>query len=233
MRALAQRYADDPDIAVLAAGRDERARVRLMAADGKPQAWTPQIIAWLDRALRLAPLHPGAHHYRIHLFEDSRQPGRALASAQQLGALAPIVGHLVHMPSHIYFRLGRYRDAVAANDAAVKADRDYAAAAGATSDYAIHNLHFLGSLRSGVAKATSRSVQRNNFQRQSRLADDAHDGTRQLFGRAGAHAGAPAAVELVESNAEVRSVVGLPARLDALCARDGIGRTRRCRRGAR
>ncbi len=183
MRALAERYADNADIAVLAAEAAMNAHAYdYWRADGKPQKWTPQIIAWLDRALNLAPLHPGAHHYRIHLFEDSPQPERALASAQQLGTLAPMVGHLVHMPSHIYFRIGRYREAVAANDAAVKADRDYAAAAGATSDYAIHNLHFLwvSALWSGE-RDTATTAADQLAAAASASGDDAHDGTRQHF----------------------------------------------------
>lgn len=183
MQALAQRYADDADVAVLAAEASMNAHpYDYWRTDGKPRQWTPQIIAWLDRALRLAPLHPGAHHYRIHLFEDSPQPEQALPSAQQLGTLAPMVGHLVHMPSHIYFRLGRYRHAVAANDAAVKADRDYAAATGVTSDYAIHNLHFLwvSALWSGDSD-TAISAADQLAAAVSASADDAQDGTRQHF----------------------------------------------------
>ena len=144
MAALGERYTDDADIAVLAAEAAMNAHAYdYWRSDGKPQAWTPPIIAWLDRALGVAPRHPGAHHFRIHLFEESPQREIALTSAEQLGTLAPMVGHLVHMPSHIFFRLGRYRDAVAANEAAVNADREYAAASGAGSGYAIHNLHFL------------------------------------------------------------------------------------------
>lgn len=143
MRALADDYAGDADLAVLAAEAAMNAHAYdYWRADGRPQAWTPQIIAWLDRALSVAPAHPGAHHYRIHLFEDSPQRERALDSAERVGTLAPIVGHLVHMPSHIFFRLGRYHDAVTANEAAVAADREYAAATDTTSDYALHNLHY-------------------------------------------------------------------------------------------
>ena len=183
MRALAERYPDDADIAVLAAEAAMNAHAYdYWRADGKPREWTMQIIAWLDRALSLAPLHPGAHHYRIHLFEDSPQPERALASAQKLGTLAPMVGHLVHMPSHIYFRLGRYREAAAANDAAVKADRDYAAATGATSDYVIHNLHFLwvSALWSGDREIAIGAADQLAAAA-SAPAADAQDGTRQHF----------------------------------------------------
>ncbi|MGH6609149.1 MAG: hypothetical protein ACRECQ_02740 [Burkholderiaceae bacterium] len=152
MVVLAEQFAHDADIAVLAAEAMMNAHpYDYWASNGRPKSWTPQIMTLLDRALRIAPDHPGAHHYNIHLFEESREPKRALSSAEQLGALAPIVGHLVHMPSHIYFRLGRYQQAVNANQAAVDADRAYLAASGAQSGYAIHNLHFLwaSALRNG------------------------------------------------------------------------------------
>ncbi|MEP6608262.1 MAG: hypothetical protein ABJA83_06250 [Burkholderiaceae bacterium] len=144
MRAVAQNFPNDPDMLVLAAEAAMTAHAYdYWHADGRPKGWTPEVAGWLDRALQLAPTHPGAHHYRIHLFEDSRQPERALASAVQLGALVPIVGHLMHMPSHIFFRIGRYRDALLANRAAVQADRAYGAATGTETDYAVHNLHYL------------------------------------------------------------------------------------------
>ena len=184
MATLANRYADDADIAVLAAEAMMNAHAYdYWRSNGRPRAWTPQIIAWLDRAQRLAPAHPGAHHYRIHLFEDSPHPERALASAEQLGALAPIVGHLVHMPSHLFFRLGRYREAVAANSAAVQADREYAAATGAESDYAIHNLHFLwiSALWSGDSDTAVLAADQLAAAAAALPADDAHDGTRQHF----------------------------------------------------
>lgn len=184
MRTVASRYPADADIAVLAGEALMNAHAYdYWRADGRAQAWTPQIIAWLEHTLRLAPDHPGAHHYLIHLFEDSQQPGRALASAGKLGALAPIVGHLVHMPSHIFFRLGRYRDAVAANSAAVQADVDYSAATGAASDYAIHNLHFLwaSALWSGDGSTAARAAEQLAALSQASAGIDARDGTRQHF----------------------------------------------------
>jgi tetratricopeptide (TPR) repeat protein len=183
MAALADQHADDADIAVLAAEAMMNAHAYdYWRIDGRPQAWTPQIIAWLDRALALAPAHPGAHHYRIHLFEDSPQPERAIASAEQLGTLAPIVGHLVHMPSHIFFRVGRYRDALVANSAAVEADRKYAAATEVRSDYSIHNLHFLwvSALWSGDSDAAVQAADQLAAAAAG-SADDVHDGTRQHF----------------------------------------------------
>jgi tetratricopeptide (TPR) repeat protein len=148
MRKLAARYPDDADIAVLAAEAIMNAHpYDYWRAGGAPQPWTPEVEALLDRATRLAPDHPGAHHYRIHLYEASTTPAKALASADRIGTLAPAVGHLVHMPSHIYLRLGRYHDAVLANRAAVESDRGYLAAVNANptyaADYVPHNVHFL------------------------------------------------------------------------------------------
>ena len=184
MRTLAKRYPADADIAVLAAEASMNAHAYdYWRADGRPQAWAPQITAWLESALRISPEHPGAHHYRIHLFEDSRQPERALSSAGKLGALTPIVGHLVHMPAHIFFRLGRYRDAVAANSAAVHADRDYSAATGATSDYAIHSLHFLwaSALWSGDGGTATRAADQLAAAAQASPSANARDATSQHF----------------------------------------------------
>src|SRR6185295_1076352 len=69
--------------------------------------------------------HPGAIHLYIHAVEASRQPQRAEAAADRLVTLMPGAGHLVHMPSHIYWWVGRYADAVSVNTAAVQADRPY------------------------------------------------------------------------------------------------------------
>jgi tetratricopeptide (TPR) repeat protein len=162
MQTVANQYSDDADVAVLAAEAGMNAHAYdYWRANGQPQRWTPKIAQLLDRALALAPRHPGAHHYVIHLFEDSSQPEKALASAEQLGTLAPMVGHLVHMPSHIYFRLGRYREAVASNAAAVNADLEYAKATGADTDYAIHNLHYLwvSALWSGDADTATQAAE--------------------------------------------------------------------------
>jgi tetratricopeptide (TPR) repeat protein len=148
MVALAGRRSDDADIAVLAAEALMTAHAYdWWRADGTAQRWTPRIAELLDRALSLAPDHPGAHHYRIHLYDESRTPAAALGSAQRLPAITPGVGHLVHMPSHVYLRLGRYHEAVLANQRAVSADERYATATitdrAYAAGYALHNQHFL------------------------------------------------------------------------------------------
>ena len=77
MRKLAARYPDDADIAVLAAEAIMNAHpYDYWRPAGAPQPWTPEVVALLDRATRLAPDHPGAHHYRIHLYEASTTPER-------------------------------------------------------------------------------------------------------------------------------------------------------------
>jgi hypothetical protein len=91
--------------------------------------------------------HPGANHLYIHAVEATKSPERAEAAADRLGALMPGAGHMVHMPSHIYQRVGRYDDAVAANVAAAKADEDYISQCRAQGIYPMayypHNIHFL------------------------------------------------------------------------------------------
>ncbi|WP_119286494.1 tetratricopeptide repeat protein [Azohydromonas sediminis] len=148
MRALAARHPRSADVALLAA----EALMNLHPYDwwdaqGRPLPWTPQIEAWLQQALRLQPDHAGAHHYWIHLQESSAQPQRALASADALRNAYPGSGHLLHMPSHIDMRVGRYDDAIAANLRSIEADRRYLAQVDAQGAYRVgyvaHNHHFL------------------------------------------------------------------------------------------
>ena len=148
MRALARKYPDDADIATLAA----EAVLDLHPYDwwdasGAARPWTPEIIALLTRALAIAPEHPGANHYWIHLMESSPHPERALASANRLRNAVPGSGHLLHMPAHVYMRVGRYADAVAANEKSIAADKRYLEQVDAQRAYRVgyvaHNQHFL------------------------------------------------------------------------------------------
>ena len=86
---------------------------------------TEEIVQILERVLARSPNHPGAIHLYIHAVEAGREPARAEAPADRLARLMPGAGHIVHMPSHIYWRVGRYADAVRTNAAAVEADRAY------------------------------------------------------------------------------------------------------------
>jgi len=188
MRRLAARFPDDADIAVLAAEAIMNAHpYDYWQSDGKPHPWATEADALLVRALRIAPDHPGAHHYRIHLYEASTTPEKALASADRIGALAPAVGHLVHMPSHIYLRVGRYHDAVLANAAAVESDRDYLAAVKANpayaADYVPHNVHFLwaSALWSGESRTAMQAAEELARAAERLPPEPNRRGTRQHF----------------------------------------------------
>jgi tetratricopeptide (TPR) repeat protein len=126
MRDVSGRFPDDLDAATLYA--DALMNLRpwsLWTAEGAPQPGTQEIVAMLERVLAADPMHPGANHLYIHAVEASPDPRRAEAAADRLLNLMPGAGHMVHMPSHIYFRVGRYADAGAANVTAVAADRAY------------------------------------------------------------------------------------------------------------
>ncbi|MEG1833979.1 MAG: hypothetical protein RR240_11640 [Burkholderiaceae bacterium] len=140
----------DADLLTLAAEAQMAPRGReYWSRNGAPQPWTPPILSLLERALAVAPQHPGANHLYIHALEDAppRQVERALTAAQRLARIAPGVGHLVHMPAHVYFRLGRFDEAVRANQAALEADRQQFANGAASlayeTGYGDHNHHFL------------------------------------------------------------------------------------------
>lgn len=91
--------------------------------DGSPLPRTRDAAAALEHILALHPKHPGAVHLYIHLFESSTQPERALPQADILESLMPGAGHVVHMPSHIYVRVGQYEKAIASNERSLAADR--------------------------------------------------------------------------------------------------------------
>src|SRR5262245_33462433 len=97
----------------------------LWTREGTPQPGTEELVQTLERVLARNPNHPGALHLYIHAVEASTQPERAEPAADRLLPLMPGAGHMVHMPSHIYWRVGRYTDAVNSNAKAVLADRAY------------------------------------------------------------------------------------------------------------
>ena len=123
-RALTERYPDDPDAATFYAD----AIMTLSPwvywdSEGEARPGTLDAAGALERAVERHPAHPGANHLYIHLLEASAHPERAVAQADRLEALMPGAGHIVHMPSHIYVRVGRYDDAIAANERSIEADR--------------------------------------------------------------------------------------------------------------
>jgi tetratricopeptide (TPR) repeat protein len=119
----------------------------LWTPDGQPQPGTPEIVATLERVLAANPDHPGALHLYIHAVEAGPDPAKAAAAADRLRGLLPGAGHLVHMPSHIYYRIGRYADAVAVNVDAASSDRAYFKRGDPSPIYRMmyypHNLDFI------------------------------------------------------------------------------------------
>lgn len=117
------------------------------SADGTPKPETEKVIAALERIIARSPEHPLALHLYIHAVEASTNPGRAEDEADRLANLVPGSGHLVHMPAHIYWRVGRYDDAASANVRAAAVDEEYIAACNAQGFYPAlyypHNIHFL------------------------------------------------------------------------------------------
>lgn len=127
MRTLNAEHPDDPDIAALYA--DSYMSIRrwdYWDVDGEPKGETLAVAEALERALETTPDHPGALHLHIHLLEASLTPERALGSADALEATMPIAGHVVHMPAHIYVRVGQYDRAIASNVRSQEADRRFA-----------------------------------------------------------------------------------------------------------
>src|SRR5688572_3160429 len=148
MKDVVRRFPNDVDAATLYAESLMDLRPwNYWTPDGRPYAETPEIVGTLEKILARRANHPGANHLYIHAVEATDQPERAEAAADRLLKLVPGAGHMVHMPSHIYQRVGRYADAVAANAAAAKADEDYIAQCRAQGIYPMayypHNVHFL------------------------------------------------------------------------------------------
>ncbi|MCY4265909.1 MAG: hypothetical protein OXE78_13805 [Gammaproteobacteria bacterium] len=116
MRQLAQKYPDDADIhTVFAESYMNSSRWDYWNLDGTAKPGTAEAKAALEKAMTLEHDHPGANHLYIHLMEMSAQPELAMPSAQKLEATMPISGHMVHMPGHIYLRVGEYEKAIDIN----------------------------------------------------------------------------------------------------------------------
>jgi tetratricopeptide (TPR) repeat protein len=148
MLALHEKYPDDLDAATIyAEALMDLQPWNYWTRSGQPYGKAQDITTALDKVLSRNPDHPGALHYWIHLWEASNTPERAEAAADRLLPLAPAAGHLVHMPGHIYQRVGRYSDAAKVNQLAIVADEDYITQCRAQGLYPLayypHNVHFL------------------------------------------------------------------------------------------
>lgn len=147
MRGVWKAYPKDADVgAICAESLMDLHPWDLWTVDGKAQEWTPEIVQVLETTMALHPKHPLALHLYIHAVEASPEPGKADAAADTLRTLTPGLGHLVHMPSHIDVRRGRWAEAVKANQVAMAADAAYLQRAKTPTLYRIymaHNHHML------------------------------------------------------------------------------------------
>jgi len=147
MRKVHLQFPDDEDIAMLYVESVMDLRPwGYWTRDGLPYERTAEVVALTEKVIARNPQHPGALHLYIHLME-AYQADKAEAAADRLLTLMPAAGHMVHMPAHIYQRVGRYADAVRSNEMAIAADEDYISQCRAQGLYPMayypHNLHFL------------------------------------------------------------------------------------------
>lgn len=171
MRQLVQRFPADAEVRFLLAEAlmDLHPWDLYAPTDGTPRAWTAEVVDTIAAGLKLDPAHPGLHHLHVHAVEASTAPERAEASADFLRRAMPQAAHMVHMPGHVYQRMGRYGDAALANERAVAVDGEYLPQASPNvafyrMAYAPHNYDFLASAtgmqgRSAATLLAARTVQ--------------------------------------------------------------------------
>jgi tetratricopeptide (TPR) repeat protein len=149
MKQVAARYPADDTIQTLTAEAmmDTQPWDYWEAGGTKPKGRGGEIVSTLETVLKRNPKHPGAIHLYIHAVEASTQPQKALPYADRLGALMPGAGHVVHMPAHIYYRVGMYHKSLDTNKRAMAVDESYFKTSPSDplykSAYYPHNIHFL------------------------------------------------------------------------------------------
>ena len=133
-------------------------------SDGTPYPGTNEIVHQLERVLTHNPNHPGACHYYIHAVE-AVNPKAAVPCAERLARLMPGEGHMIHMPAHIYIRVGRWTDAVQANQHAIHSDEVFIEGQHPTGVYPLayypHNIHFLA-FASTMAGRSAQAIEASN-----------------------------------------------------------------------
>ena len=187
MGGLYQVYPDDPDIGALYAEALLNQHPRdLWNQDGTPKTWTTEIVKVLENVISKNPKHPGANHFYILAVETSLTPERAMPSADLLRELVP-VSHLLHMPSHIYIRTGRYHDGTLANQKALEVDNEYISACHAQGVYPLayfpHMLHFMAATATLEGDQTTAILASRKLREQldKNLLGDSDRGTLQNY----------------------------------------------------
>lgn len=141
MRQVAQQYAYDADaLTLFAEALMDLTPWNYWTTDGQPTEYTNEIVATLEAVFEINPGHAGANHFYIHAVEASLTPELALPSAARLEGAVPGAGHLMHMPSHVYWRTGRYHDAFRINETAIHSDEH---TVGGKPDQGVHTLYSL------------------------------------------------------------------------------------------
>ncbi len=168
MAAAARSYPTDLDAAALYAESLMDLRPwNYWTPEGKPYPGTKEIVRQLERVIARNPEHPGACHFYIHAVE-AVTPQLAVPCAERLARLMPGVGHIVHMPAHIYVRVGRYNDAAQSNVHAIHTDEMFIEGQKPVTVYSLayypHNIHFLAFVstlagRSAQALEAARTLQ--------------------------------------------------------------------------
>jgi tetratricopeptide (TPR) repeat protein len=167
MRKVWAAYPEDGDVAALAGEAVMLLRPwKLWTPEGEPAPETPEIRRILEAGLAHSPDHPALCHLYIHTMEAGPEVAKAVPVAENLETLTPGLGHLIHMPSHIYTWTGRYDDVIRVNQRAVEVDNafvDYAGRENFYTLYRLHNHHFVayGAMFAGrreIALAAAREV---------------------------------------------------------------------------
>lgn len=149
MAAVARQYPDQDTIQALYAESimDTQPWDYWEAAGTRPKGRAAEMLATLEKVLARNPEHPGAIHLYIHAVEASASPERGLPHARRLAALMPGAGHIVHMPAHIYYRVGLFKESLEANKRAMAVDEAYFATSPSDplykAAYYPHNIHFV------------------------------------------------------------------------------------------
>jgi tetratricopeptide (TPR) repeat protein len=149
MRSVAQKYPGDDTVLTLYAEAvmDTQPWDYWEAGGARPKGRASEMLRALEKVLARNPNHPGANHLYIHAVEASTKPDRALPHARRLAGLMPGAGHVVHMPAHIYYRVGMYKESLEINKRAMAVDERYFATSPSDpmykSAYYPHNIHFV------------------------------------------------------------------------------------------
>jgi len=152
-----RKYPNDLDAAALAAESSMDLRPwNYWTPEGKPYPGTTQLVKKLESVIARNPNHPGACHFYIHAVEAS-DPQLAVPCAERLARLMPGEGHMVHMPAHIYVRVGRYKDAAMSNVHAIHMDETFIEGQPQPTVYSLayypHNIHFLAFVSSMAGRS--------------------------------------------------------------------------------